>query len=304
MGTFYHRCDGLRDRVRSYAIAGYLRFRSSFFLIAIILFIFYTFCVILSTTVSIWSPRLDSGDLKKGAAKELGTVASDAQAFSSKVPTITSEVPATISTVPAFTPEGPTIISEVSTSTSEIPKVTSEVSTYPSAVPAITSEILTNPSEVPAIDHGKYPEKDPLIDLGKPLGKNPIIDLGYTKYQGVTRKTGVTQWLGIRYAAPPLGDLRFAEPKDPLKEPAVQRADKVRPSIQKASAFSLTLHSVVTNVWLIEKGQITLAMMRTVSSWTYMFRPMQQLVRSCQCSSTCQLAGSTSMLGPIQIEAA
>lgn len=66
MGTFYEGCDEYRERIRSFAIAGYLRFQSSFFLIAITLFIFCTVCVILSMTVNIWSPFLDSESFQQG----------------------------------------------------------------------------------------------------------------------------------------------------------------------------------------------------------------------------------------------
>jgi Carboxylesterase family len=78
------------------------------------------------------------------------------------------------------------------------------------------------------IDLENSPGKGPVVDLGNPLGKNPVINLGYSKYKGYTHKTGVTTWLGIRYAAPPIGDLRFAPPKDPPKHGGIQKADKVR----------------------------------------------------------------------------
>lgn len=56
---------------------------------------------------------------------------------------------------------------------------------------------------------------------------NSLVDLGYSQYNGVN--TGaVTQWLGIRFAAPPVGELRFKKPVDPLKTSEVQQADKVR----------------------------------------------------------------------------
>jgi hypothetical protein len=219
MGPFYERCDELRERIRSYAIAGYLRLRSSFFLIAILLFIFYTVCVILSTTVKIWSPFLDSGHLENSSGKDFGQVASE-------VPAVTSEVPAI---------------------TSEISSISSAVSASPSKAPAISSAVPAIPSKPPGIHSGNPPEKSPVIDVGKPLGKDPVIDVGYTKYQGITHDTGVTQWLGIRYAAPPLGDLRFAVPQDPLKQPEVQRADKVRFSLRTASALRLTHYSVARN---------------------------------------------------------
>ena len=42
-----------------------------------------------------------------------------------------------------------------------------------------------------------------------------IVDLGGTQYEGIARSDGITHWLGIGYAAPPVGDLRFAAPQDP-----------------------------------------------------------------------------------------
>lgn len=54
-----------------------------------------------------------------------------------------------------------------------------------------------------------------------------LVELDYAKYQGVELSSGISQWLGIRYAAPPVGDLRFAAPKDPKKEDSIQVADQV-----------------------------------------------------------------------------
>ncbi|KAK5006621.1 hypothetical protein LTR16_005909, partial [Cryomyces antarcticus] len=53
----------------------------------------------------------------------------------------------------------------------------------------------------------------------------PLVNVGYAKYQG-KQNNAITQWLGIRYAAKPLGKLRFAAPQDPVKtadtQPALQ----------------------------------------------------------------------------------
>ena len=57
---------------------------------------------------------------------------------------------------------------------------------------------------------------------------HPVVDLGYSRYQGVPLQNGVTQWLGIRYAAPPTGSLRFAAPQDPPHNGSLQMADQVR----------------------------------------------------------------------------
>lgn len=55
-----------------------------------------------------------------------------------------------------------------------------------------------------------------LIGLGREaLAVQPTVHLDYSTYSGVVQGDGVTKWLGIRYAAPPTGNLRFAAPQDP-----------------------------------------------------------------------------------------
>lgn len=56
---------------------------------------------------------------------------------------------------------------------------------------------------------------------------DPVVDLGYSKYRGRIQKSGVGQWLGIRFAAPPVGSLRFSAPQDPVATKGIQPADKV-----------------------------------------------------------------------------
>ena len=64
-----------------------------------------------------------------------------------------------------------------------------------------------------------------LSQPGQLLGA--VVDLGYTKYQGDTYPGGISQWLGIRYAQPPVGDLRFAAPQDITGDGTLQMATKV-----------------------------------------------------------------------------
>ncbi|KAJ7627828.1 Alpha/Beta hydrolase protein [Mycena polygramma] len=53
----------------------------------------------------------------------------------------------------------------------------------------------------------------------------PIVDVGYAQYQGhVDTTTNVTTFLGIRYAAPPLDELRFKAPKAPENVTGLQSA--------------------------------------------------------------------------------
>lgn len=54
------------------------------------------------------------------------------------------------------------------------------------------------------------------------------VSLDYSTYIGTAQSgTGVSEWLGIRFAAPPLGDLRFARPQDPVVVSTPQPANQV-----------------------------------------------------------------------------
>lgn len=56
---------------------------------------------------------------------------------------------------------------------------------------------------------------------------NTTVDLGYSKYLGTNNGNGVTSWLGIRYAAPPLQNLRFRAPQSPIVNDTLQIANQV-----------------------------------------------------------------------------
>ncbi|PPJ52249.1 hypothetical protein CBER1_10523 [Cercospora berteroae] len=47
---------------------------------------------------------------------------------------------------------------------------------------------------------------------------SPTVSLDYATYAGSALSNGITQWLGVRYAAPPIGPLRFSEPQDPIDQ--------------------------------------------------------------------------------------
>ncbi|KAK3382748.1 Alpha/Beta hydrolase protein [Lasiosphaeria ovina] len=55
---------------------------------------------------------------------------------------------------------------------------------------------------------------------------NSLVNLTYSTYIGQPLVSGITQWLGIRYAAPPVGNLRFEPPRDPPSIPTPQQANK------------------------------------------------------------------------------
>ena len=54
------------------------------------------------------------------------------------------------------------------------------------------------------------------------------VHLGYATYQSSTNGLGINEFLGMRFAAPPLGDLRFRAPRDPLNETGIIQAHSVR----------------------------------------------------------------------------
>lgn len=58
--------------------------------------------------------------------------------------------------------------------------------------------------------------------------ESPVVDLGYARYRGTRLPAGVDQFLGIRYAKAPLGDLRFRAPQEPINEAEEQDASQVR----------------------------------------------------------------------------
>lgn len=66
--------------------------------------------------------------------------------------------------------------------------------------------------------------------LSTAVAVDTTVDVSYSKYKGVSLSNGVSQWLGIRFAAPPVGSLRFAPPQDPHRTMGLQMADKVGPS--------------------------------------------------------------------------
>lgn len=55
----------------------------------------------------------------------------------------------------------------------------------------------------------------------------PVVDLEYAKYQGVRLEGGVDEFLGMRYASPPIGDLRFRAPRVPPANQTLQSATEV-----------------------------------------------------------------------------
>ncbi|KAI5921997.1 Alpha/Beta hydrolase protein [Camillea tinctor] len=57
------------------------------------------------------------------------------------------------------------------------------------------------------------------------IAVSSVVDLSCNKYAGASSSDGITRWLGLRYAAPPLDELRFMPPEDPPCTSGVQVAN-------------------------------------------------------------------------------
>ena len=73
---------------------------------------------------------------------------------------------------------------------------------------------------------------------GNGQAANTVVSLPYGQYQGTALANGVTQWLGMRYAAPPTGDLRFAAPQKPATHSGLVLADQVCYGLELTSTSS------------------------------------------------------------------
>lgn len=67
-----------------------------------------------------------------------------------------------------------------------------------------------------------------LLSDSSSLPKSAIVDLGYSRYQGVSLHYGVDEYLGMRYAKPPMNELRFRAPEDPEHSDNLLDASSVR----------------------------------------------------------------------------
>lgn len=73
-------------------------------------------------------------------------------------------------------------------------------------------------------------------DHGPP---GPIVSLTYTRYEGIRHSNGVNAFLGMRYAAPPLGDLRWRAPVEPKRTADIEKADQFGPICLRAGGSAL-----------------------------------------------------------------
>ena len=86
------------------------------------------------------------------------------------------------------------------------------LATLATAVSILTPYALCAPAQPGKPTHARPPHYGG-SSKGHPI--STTVDLGYSRYQGLDLEpVGVKQWLGIRFAAPPIGDLRWRAPQD------------------------------------------------------------------------------------------
>ncbi|TDZ53459.1 putative secreted lipase [Colletotrichum trifolii] len=62
------------------------------------------------------------------------------------------------------------------------------------------------------------------------------VDLGYERYSGAVLPSGINQFLGMRYAEPPIGNLRWRAPRDPVQKEGTSDAVEFGPSCLSTDA--------------------------------------------------------------------
>ncbi len=105
------------------------------------------------------------------------------------------------------------------------------------------------------------------------------VDLGYTRYAGMQVNSDVLAFLGMRYAAPPVGEMRWRAPVEPPSINSTQDATTVRHVIRRrngdAVSNSLFL-SFRPYVSALAQDILSLASLRIACSSTCGRRPIAQ----------------------------
>ncbi len=122
----------------------------------------------------------------------------------------------------------------------------------------------------------------------------PQVALNYSTYVGTAQPNGISQWLGMRFAAPPLGNLRFAAPQDPVVNTTVQMATSVRLTYSLYGCIQELICSSMVKSVCPRQLTHTLPRLRRIAYFsTCMPRRRQRLCPSCRYSSSFKVAGST-----------
>ena len=80
----------------------------------------------------------------------------------------------------------------------------------------------------------------------------PVVNLGYSIYEGTNLGNGQSQFLGLRFATPPLGNLRWKKPLPPQSTKGIQQATALPPAcfgVDQGVTTSLSEDCLFINVW-------------------------------------------------------
>lgn len=127
-----------------------------------------------------------------------------------------------------------------------------------------------------------------------PLARSAIVDLGYSRYQGVALGNGVDEYLGLRYAKPPLNELRFRGPEDPEQTDGVVDATAVSSQQLTVAPAELTGSSLDPSVLAWVNEPVTL-WERTACSSISGVRPMQRQTPTSRCGCSSREVGTQTM---------
>ena len=134
-----------------------------------------------------------------------------------------------------------------------------------------------------------------LLSRGTVSAVGSIVNLSYGSYQGVPLSNGITQWLGLRYAAPPIGNLRFASPTDPVPFDGIKIANKVN-SMERNLTNINGFHRLDLDVWALVPPSITKRSLKTVSFSTCTHLHLRTRIQNCLSLSGYRVAVSTAMV--------
>lgn len=88
--------------------------------------------------------------------------------------------------------------------------------------------------------------------------RNPAVRLSNGAYEGTKLRNGVDQFIGMRYAAPPLGDLRWRAPRQPAKHSGIEQAYSVSLHGRRKKSLEISIDNLQSLVIIALEQQSSL----------------------------------------------
>jgi hypothetical protein len=120
---------------------------------------------------------------------------------------------------------------------------------------------------------------------------SPQAKLDYATYVGTSLAAGVNQFLGMRFASPPLGNRRWRAPADPMAEPSPVQAFAVRQNRHFSPSSPLLTNSADSTVRFATTSELPSIQQqphcpKTVCLSTFTPRLAPPRPPSCRCGSS------------------